>query len=148
MKCPYCNSENPDSYKYCHECGCPLNYSNFNPNPNSNSNSNFNNNPHSIFNNYNNSNSYYNNSNLVMSDESKKKLIIFGYIIAILFGWGSFLFSFLFRSFGFYGFFGFFGLFFPGFMLNSNDKTLKKHGIIQLLITLLGIICTILFLFF
>ena len=123
MKCPYCNSENPDSYKYCHECGCPLNYTNFNSNSN-----------HSI------------NQNIEYTD--KKKLILIGYIISILFGWGTFLFSFLFRSFGFYGFFGFFGLFFPGFMLNSNDKTLKKHGIIQLLITLLGIICTILFLFF
>ena len=136
MKCPYCNSENPDSYKYCHECGCPLNYSNFNSN---NSNPNFDN-----FN-YSNHNKSI-NQNISYTD--KKKLIIIGYIIAILFGWGSFIISLLFRSFGFYGFFGFFGLFFPGFMLNSKDKTLKKHAIIQLLITLLGIICTILFLFF
>ncbi|MDO5850401.1 MAG: zinc ribbon domain-containing protein, partial [Methanobacteriaceae archaeon] len=77
----------------------------------------------------------------------KKKLIIIGYIIAILFGWGNFIISLLFRSFGFYGFFGFFGLFFPGFMLNSKDQYLRKHGIIQLLITLFGILFTVFFLF-
>ena len=73
-----------------------------------------------------------------------KKLIIIGYIIAILFGWGSFILSFFLGS---YGFIGFIGLFFPGFMLNSKDPNIRKHAYIQLAIMLIGIIFTILFLF-
>ena len=67
-----------------------------------------------------------------------------GYIIAILFGWGSFILSFFLGS---YGFVGFIGLFFPGFMLNSKDSNIRKHAYIQLAIMLIGIICTVMFLF-
>ena len=73
-----------------------------------------------------------------------KKLIIIGYIIAILFGWGSFILSFFLGS---YGFIGFIGLFFPGFMLNSKDSRIRKHAYIQLAIMLIGIIFTVMFLF-
>lgn len=73
-----------------------------------------------------------------------KKLIIIGYIIAILFGWGSFILSYLFGSFGFIGFIG---LFFPGFMLNSKDPKIRHHAYIQLAIMIIGIIVTFLVLF-
>ena len=75
---------------------------------------------------------------------NSKKLIIICYIIAILFGWGSFLLSFLFGS---YGFIGFIGLFFPGFMLNSKDPSIRRHAYIQLAIMVIGIIATLLILF-
>ena len=75
---------------------------------------------------------------------NSKKLIIIGYIIAILFGWGSFILSALFGS---YGFIGFIGLFFPGFMLNSKDPNIRKHAYIQLAIMIIGIIVTFLVLF-
>ena len=26
MKCPICGCENPDDYKFCHDCGSPLNF--------------------------------------------------------------------------------------------------------------------------
>ena len=128
MKCPYCGCENPNTYKYCHECGCPLNYSNFNEKA-------------KFQTTYSNQNSSFGlNDNLI----NRKKLIVIGYIIAILFGWGTLLISLLFGGFGF---FGFFGLFFPGFMLNSKDSSLRKHAYIQLAITLIGIIFTFIVLF-
>lgn len=113
MKCPICGCENPEGYKFCHDCGNPL----FTPN--------------------------FDEADSYPSFDSKK-LIIIGYIIAILFGWGSFILSFLFGS---YGFIGFIGLFFPGFMLNSKDSNLRKHAYIQLAIMLIGIIMTFLVLF-
>ncbi|MBQ2961575.1 zinc ribbon domain-containing protein [Methanobrevibacter sp.] len=121
MKCPVCGCENPDDYKFCHDCGAPLILS------------------ESI-------------DDLTKELENRddfpildsKKLIIIGYIIAILFGWGSFILSFF---LGAYGFIGFIGLFFPGFMLNSKDPNIRKHAYIQLAIMIVGIIFTILFLF-
>ena len=95
MKCPICGCENPDDYKFCHDCGSPLNFT------------------ESI----DDLTDELNNLDDFPSLDSKK-LIIIGYIIAILFGWGSFILSFFLGS---YGFIGFIGLFFPGFMLNSKD---------------------------
>lgn len=128
MKCPHCGCENPNSYKYCHDCGCPLNYSDFREEYNFKSN------------NINQTIDFGVMDNVI----NTKKLIIIGYIIAILFGWGTLLISLLFGKFGF---FGFFGLFFPGFMLNSQNPSLRKHAYIQLIITLIGIIFTFLVLF-
>ena len=124
MKCPICGCDNPEGYKFCHDCGNPL-----------------------IFNDLNNKGTY----NLEDLDNQinspsfdSKKLIIIGYIIAILFGWGSFILSFLFGS---YGFIGFIGLFFPGFMLNSKDSNIRRHAYIQLAIMIVGIIVSFLVLF-
>lgn len=114
MLCPVCGCENPEGYKFCHECGNPLIYPE------------------------------YGEDSFNQPSFDSKKLIIIGYIIAILFGWGSFILSFLFGS---YGFIGFIGLFFPGFMLNSKDSNLRKHAYIQLAIMLIGIIMTFLVLF-
>ena len=120
MKCPICGCENPDDYKFCHDCGNPL-----------------------IVNDLNRSFDDLSNSD-DFSAFNSKKLIIICYIIAILFGWGSFLLSFLFGS---YGFIGFIGLFFPGFMLNSKDPSIRRHAYIQLAIMVIGIIATLLILF-
>lgn len=121
MKCPICGCENPDDYKFCHYCGSPLNLN------------------ESI----DDLTEELNNLDDFPSFDSKK-LIIIGYIIAILFGWGSFILSFL---FGAYGFIGFIGLFFPGFMLNSKDSNIRKHAYIQLAIMLAGIFVTFFVLF-
>ena len=120
MKCPICGCENPDDYKFCHDCGNPL-----------------------ILNDLTERFDDLNNKDDFPSFDSKK-LIIIGYIIAILFGWGSFILSYLFGS---YGFIGFIGLFFPGFMLNSKDPNIRKHAYIQLAIMIIGIIATFLVLF-
>ena len=121
MKCPVCGCENLDDYKFCHDCGSPL-----------------------IFNeSIDDLTKELNDLDDFPSFDSKK-LIILGYIIAILFGWGSFILSFL---FGAYGFIGFIGLFFPGFMLNSKDPYIRKHAYIQLAIMIVGIIVTFLVLF-
>lgn len=114
MKCPICGCENSDEYKFCHNCGNPLNFKD------------------------------YDIINIPHIKINTNKLIIIGYIIAILFGWGNFIFSFLFGS---YGFIGFIGLFFPGFMLNNKDSKIRKHAHIQLVIMITGIIMTLLFLF-
>lgn len=116
MKCPICGCENKDDYKFCHDCGSPLNFT------------------ESI----DGFTDELNNLDDFPSLDSKN-LIIIGYIIAILFGWGSFILSFLFGS---YGFIGFIGLFFPGFMLNSKDPNIRKHAYIQLAIMLIGISVT------
>jgi uncharacterized membrane protein YvbJ len=71
MKCPICGCENPDDYKFCHDCGSPLNFT------------------ESI----DDLTDELNNIDDFPSLDSKK-LIIIGYIIAILFGWGSFFLSF------------------------------------------------------
>lgn len=114
MKCPVCGCENPDGYKFCHDCGNPL-----------------------IMPDYDEMNNDY-------PAFDSKKLIIIGYIIAIIFGWGTFILS---AIFGFYGFIGFIGLFFPGFMLNSKDSNIRKHAYIQLAIMIVGILATFLVLF-
>ena len=95
MKCPICGCENPDDYKFCHDCGNPL-----------------------ILNDLNEKFDDLNNLDDFPSLDNKKMIII-GYVIAVLFGWGSFILSYLFGS---YGFIGFIGLFFPGFMLNRYTK--------------------------
>ena len=120
MKCPICGCENPDDYKFCHDCWNPL-----------------------VLNDLNQNFDDLNNLDDFPSFDSKK-LIIIGYIVAVLFGWGSFILSFL---FGAYGFIGFIGLFFPGFMLNSKDPNIRKHAYIQLAIMIIGIIVTFFVLF-
>ena len=114
MKCPICGCDNPEGYKFCHDCGNPLIVHDFDE------------------------------TNHDFPSFNNRKLIIIGYIIAILFGWGSFILSFLFGS---YGFIGFIGLFFPGFMLSSKDSNVRMHAYIQLAIMIVGIIVTFLVIF-
>lgn len=120
MKCSECGAENNDTAKFCKTCGNPL-----------------------ILNDLGNNSNDLKNLDDFPSFNSKK-LIIIGYIIAILFGWGSFILNFLFGS---YGFIGFIGLFFPGFMLTSKDSNLRQHAYIQLGIMIIGIMVTFLVLF-
>jgi len=65
-----------------------------------------------------------------------KKIIIISYVITIIFSWGGLIFNVLFNS---YGFFGFIGLFLPFYLIQSKNPIIKKHGYIQIAISLIGI---------
>jgi len=73
-----------------------------------------------------------------------KRLIIVSYIITILFSWGGLIFNTLFHNFGFLGFIG---LFLPFYLVQSNNPTIKKHGYIQIAISLIGIFLSAVFVF-
>lgn len=73
-----------------------------------------------------------------------KKLIIISYIITILFSWGGILLNILFNN---YSFFSFIGIFLPFYLIQSKDKFVKKHGYIQIAISIVGIILSILLIF-
>ncbi|MDR0900546.1 MAG: zinc ribbon domain-containing protein [Methanobrevibacter sp.] len=66
-----------------------------------------------------------------------KKLIIISYILTIAFSWSWILFKLIFNSFGFVAFIG---LFLPFYLIQSNNPIAKKHGLIQIAISLIGII--------
>lgn len=73
-----------------------------------------------------------------------KKLITVSYIITILFSWGGLIFNTLFSS---YGFIGFIGLFLPFYLIQSSNSIVKKHGYIQMVISLVGIFLSLVFVF-
>lgn len=73
-----------------------------------------------------------------------KKLIIISYIITILLSWGGLIFNTIFNSFGFIGFIG---LFLPFYLIQSKNPIAKKHGYIQIAISLIGIFLSVIFIF-
>lgn len=73
-----------------------------------------------------------------------KKLIIASYIITIVFSWGGLIFNAIFNSFGFIGFVG---LFLPFYLIQSKNPTVKKHGYIQIALSLIGIFLSAIFVF-
>ena len=66
------------------------------------------------------------------------KGIIISYIITILLSWGGIL-LFLLSTLSGFGFIGMVGLFIPFYLINSHNPNLKRHGYIQLMISLSGI---------
>ncbi len=76
-----------------------------------------------------------------------RKIIIIGYIVAILFGWGGILLNLLLGAIGSFGFFGFVGFVFPGFLLNSSNPSIRKHAYIQMFIMLVGFALTLYMMF-
>ncbi|OWT32860.1 hypothetical protein BGI41_05410 [Methanobrevibacter sp. 87.7] len=121
-KCKYCETVNEDWARYCNYCGKPLNEED----PNQRYTQEFN------------SPEYTNPMNY-----NEDKIILIGYIISIIFGWG-WVPLLLINSLSSVGFIGFFGLFLPFYMINSSNPKIKKHGIIQLLICLSGFLIAIL----
>lgn len=75
-----------------------------------------------------------------------KKLIILSYIVSIAFTWGGVIFNILVNRHG-VGFFGFIGLFLPFYLVQSNNPTVKKHGYIQIIISLIGILISTMLIF-
>lgn len=77
-------------------------------------------------------------------DINYNKLIIVSYILTILFSWGGLIFNTIFNTFGFIGFIG---LFLPFYLIQSKNPIAKKHGYIQIIISLIGIFLNSVFVF-
>ena len=118
MKCPRCGLENPDDFKYCHECGTYL-APEFD--------------------------ATVSTDDLIGANSSK--VILIGYLVAILFGWGGILLNLLLGVMGSFGFFGFVGFVFPGFLLNSSIPSIRKHAYIQMFIMIVGFALTLYIMF-
>ena len=110
--CKNCGFENQDSYDFCAKCGTPL-VEGLQPN--------------TFF--------VYRNVEHGIS----RKFIIISYIITIFFSFGGFLMELVARNTSM-GFFSFFGFFMPFFLIQAQDNNIKKHGFIQLFISLVGFI--------
>ena len=71
-----------------------------------------------------------------------KKAIFITYIITIALSWCGFIIGVLFKNSSVISF-TFFGLFMPIFLLQDPDWNIKKHGLIQLLISVVGVVLSI-----
>jgi hypothetical protein len=110
--CKNCKFENQDSYDFCAKCGTPL-VEGLKPN--------------TVF--------VYRNAEPAIN----KKFLIISYLITIVFSFGGFIIDLVAKHTSM-GFFSFFGFFMPFFLLQARDMKIKKHGVIQLLISLIGFI--------
>ncbi len=110
--CKNCKFENQDSYDFCAKCGTPL-VEGLKPN--------------TVF--------VYRNAEPTIN----KKFLIISYLITIVFSFGGFIIDLVAKHTSM-GFFSFFGFFMPFFLLQARDMRIKKHGVIQLLISLIGFI--------
>ncbi len=110
--CKNCKFENQDSYDFCAKCGTPL-VEGLKPN--------------TVF--------VYRNAEPAIN----KKFLIISYLITIIFSFGGFIIDLVAKHTSM-GFFSFFGFFMPFFLLQARDMKIKKHGVIQLLISLIGFI--------
>ena len=110
--CKNCGFENQDSYDFCAKCGTPL-VEGLQPN--------------TFF--------VYR----TVEQGISRKFIIISYIITIFFSFGGLLMDLVARNTSM-GFFSFFGFFMPFFLIQAQDNNIKKHGFIQLFISLVGFI--------
>lgn len=109
--CEKCGFVNQDDYDFCAKCGTPL-VEGMQP-------KNF----------------------IVFKPEDvkiNKKAIILSYIITIFLSWSGFIIGLLLNN-THAGTFAFFGFFMPFYLVQSRHPTIRKHGIIQLIISLIGI---------
>ena len=110
--CEKCNFENQDDYDYCAKCGNPLVEGAVAKN---------------VF---------------VLKAEDipiNNKAIIVSYIVTIALSWSGFIIGIISKNAGLVGF-TFFGFFMPFYLIQSKHPTIKKHGFIQLIISVIGII--------
>ena len=70
----------------------------------------------------------------------QNRSVVVGYILAILFGWGGVILSLLSTINNSLLFMGFFGLIFPFDLIRADDPSVRKHGYIQLIICVTGVI--------
>ncbi len=108
--CKNCKFKNQDSYDFCAKCGTPL-VEGLKPN------------------------TFFVYQKPIISN----KFIIISYLITILFSFGGFIIDLIAKHTSM-GFFSFFGFFMPFFLLQAQDSRIKKHGFIQLFISLVGFI--------
>lgn len=108
--CPNCEFENQDYYDYCAKCGTPL-VEGVEPN----------------------------NIIVVKADPKlNKKAVILSYIVTIFLSWSGFVVTLLTKHSSM-GVFTFFGFFLPFYLIQAPIKELRRHGIIQLIISTIGV---------
>ena len=109
--CNNCGFVNQDDYDYCAKCGTPL------------------------------VEGLKRKNVIVFKPEDvkiNKKAILISYIITIFFSWVGVIVAILSKNTK-AGVFAFFGFFMPFYLVQSKHPTIKKHGFIQLLISLAGV---------
>ena len=113
--CSNCEFVNQDDYDFCAKCGTPL-VKGVEP-------KNF----------------------IVFKPESNKvnkKALIFSYIVTIVLSWSGFVIGLISKNSTVISFI-FFGFFIPFYLLQSPRAEVKKHGYIQLIISAIGIACSL-----
>ena len=110
--CEKCEYVNQDDYDFCAKCGNPL-VEGLSPK----------------------------NFIVIQSEEYKinKKAVILSYIVTIFLSWSGFIVSIISKNTHIAAV-TFFGFFMPFYLIQSRHPTIKKHGIIQLFISLIGVI--------
>ena len=109
-KCNNCGFENQDDYDYCAKCGIPL-VEGAKPKQ------------------------FY--VYRAQPRVNKRNLLI-SYLVTIFLSWGGVILWFISKASSF-TMFTFFGFFMPFYLVQSKRPEIKKHGIIQLIISLLGV---------
>lgn len=67
-----------------------------------------------------------------------KKAMILSYIVTIFLSWSGFVLGLILKN-TIFATFTFFGLFMPFYLVQSRHPTIRKHGIIQMVISLVGV---------
>ena len=111
-KCERCGFENQDDYDFCAKCGNGLVEGAK---------------PSQVY--------VFKSNNL---PKLNYKVVIISYIITIFLSWGGFIFS-LFSKNTSFAAFTFFGFFMPFYLVQSKHPKLRRHGIIQMIISLAGV---------
>ena len=109
--CKNCRFENQDEYDFCAKCGTPLVEGLKSP---------------QVY--------VYRNQ----LPEVNKKAIIVAYIITIFLSWSGFVAGLISKN-TIFASFTFFGFFMPFYLVQSRHPTLRKHGLIMMAISLVGV---------
>lgn len=110
-QCENCGFVNQDDYDFCAKCGTPL-VEGLQP-----------------------------KNVIVVKPEDvqvNKKAIIISYIVTIFLSWSGFIVGIISKNTRMAPF-AFFGFFMPFYLVQSKHPTIKKHGILQLVISLVGV---------
>lgn len=110
--CKNCSFENQDEYDYCAKCGTPL-IEGLKPKQ------------------------FYVYSSQQTQPINKKALIL-AYIATIFLSWSGFVVGLISKN-TMFATFTFFGFFMPFFLVQSRHPTLKKHGLIMMAISFVGV---------
>ena len=111
-KCENCGFENQDDYDFCAKCGNPL------------------------VEGLKRSQVYVYRANDL--PELNYNAVIISYIVTIFLSWSGFIAGLFLKNTGFAAF-TFFGFFMPFYLVQSKHPKLRRHGIIQMVISLIGV---------
>lgn len=110
--CKNCSFENQDYYDYCAKCGTPLVEGAR---------------PKQVY--------VYNSQQL---PPLNKKAVIAAYIVTIFLSWSGFVVGLISKN-TMFATFTFFGFFMPFYLVQSKHPTLRKHGLIMMAISFVGV---------